>query len=264
MTRAISATGLICAVLACPAPVAAQTGQRLSDADVKQIIDDVDHARDRFEDKLDGKIKDSVIRGPRGEVRVRDYLQDYQDNVTKLKDRFSKSYSASAEAAAVLRQATAINAAIKSQPGEIKGGSEWDRLALGLGRLAEAYGTTFPLPDGGAVRRINDGEAASTAETIARQADEVKKAVGRESTLPKPDRKAIAGDLDALKDQAKTVKSRASDSKPATAEARQVMTLVGKVDDAFRGKQLSPATLSAWGQMRAPLETLQQAYAIKP
>jgi hypothetical protein len=43
-----------------------------------------------------------------------------------------------------------------------------------------------------------------------------------------------------------------------------VMTLVGRVDEAFKARQLSPATLQAWGQMRAPLETLQQAYAIKP
>jgi hypothetical protein len=41
------------------------------------------------------------------------------------------------------------------------------------------------------------------------------------------------------------------------------MSLVAKVDGAFKSRQLSPATLSAWGQMRAPLETLQQAYAIK-
>lgn len=261
--RTAFATAVIGAVLACPAAAAAQTGQRLSDSDVKQIIEDVDHTRDRFEDKLDGKIKDSVIRGPRGEVRVSDYLQDLQDNVKKLKERFSKDYSASAEAAAVLRQGTAINAGIKSQPGEIKGGSEWDRMALDLGRLADAYGTTFPLAEGAAVRRINDGEAAKTAEGIAKQADDVKKAIGRESALPKADRKAIADDLDALKEQAKTVKSRASDSKPATAEARQVMSLVAKVDGAFKSRQLSPATLSAWGQMRAPLETLQQAYAIK-
>ena len=260
----ISVLALACAVLAWPVSARAQNGQRLSDSDVEQIIEDVDNSRDRFEDKLDGKIKDSVIRGPRGEVKVQDYLQDLQDNVKKLKERFNKSYSASAEAGTVLRQGTAINAGIKSMPGEIKGGSEWDRMALGLGRLADAYGTTFPLPEGAAVRRINDGEAASTAETIAKEADEVKKAINHESAMPKADRKAISDNLDALKDQAKTVKSRASDSKPATAEARQVMTLVGKVEDAFKSKQLSAATLSTWGAMRAPLDTLQQAYGIKP
>jgi len=258
------AATLIVAALACPAPAAAQAGQRLSDSDVKQIIEDVDHTRDRFEDKLDGKLKDSIVRGPRGEVKVSDYLQDLQDNVKKLKERFDKNYAGSAEAAAILRQGTAINSGIKAMPGEIKGGSEWDRMAIDLGRLAQAYGTTFPLPEGAPVRRINDGEASATAEAIAKQADEVKKAIGKESTLPKSDRKALSEDLDALKDQAKTVKSRALDSKPATAEARQVMTLVDKVDQAFRGKQLSPATLTAWGEMRAKLDVLQQAYALKP
>ena len=35
----------------------------------------VDENRDRFEDQLDGKLKRSILRGPRGEVNVGELLQ---------------------------------------------------------------------------------------------------------------------------------------------------------------------------------------------
>ena len=69
--------------------------ERLSDKDVKRIIDQVDEGRDNFEGNFDGKFKGSTLRGPGGEVNVAGALQDYQDNTQKLKDRFTPDYSAS-------------------------------------------------------------------------------------------------------------------------------------------------------------------------
>ena len=84
-------------VLAVPV-YASQAPQRQSDADVKALIEDVNQARDRFEDALDGKIKNGIVRGPSGETKVEAFLQDLQDNVNKLKERFTDRYAASAEA----------------------------------------------------------------------------------------------------------------------------------------------------------------------
>jgi hypothetical protein len=265
MKPARNAAGAVCgAILWLAAPAAAQSGQRLADKDVKAIIEDVDHARDRFEDQLDGKIKDAILRGPRGEVSVKDYLDDLQENVKKLKERFSNTYSASSEAAVVLRQGSDIHNYIKAQPREIKGGSEWDRMALDLGRLAEAYGTTFPLPSGAAVRRINDHEVASAADAVAKQADRIKSAVGHDSAVPKPQREAVRHDLDTLKKQAGVVKSRAADSKPGSAEARQLLDTVDKLRGFFESTQLQPATTTEWNALRDPLEKLTQAYRLAP
>lgn len=44
--------------------------ERLSDKDIRALLERVDHDRDRFEDQLDGKLKRSIIRGPGGEVHV--------------------------------------------------------------------------------------------------------------------------------------------------------------------------------------------------
>ena len=87
MTRMAAAAGaaLMGGLFAVPAVAA----DRPSDKDVKQLLERIDHERDRFEDQLDGKLKRSIVRGPGGEVDVERYLDDLQDNVDKLKDRFT-------------------------------------------------------------------------------------------------------------------------------------------------------------------------------
>lgn len=242
----------------------AQTGERLSDRDVQQIFDDVNQARDRFEDQLDGSIKSSIVRGPTGEVSVSRYLDDLQENVAHLKDRFSSSYAASKEAETVLRQGTEIQRHMATQPDRFKGASEWDTLAMQLGRLASAYRTTFPLPPDAVVRRMNDAEVATTADQAAKRADDLKDQIGRESGLPKTARDVARKDADAFIKQAKTVKARASDSKPATAEMRELMTRAATLRSFIESQTLMPGTIGAWSALGAPLEALQQAYGLMP
>src|SRR6185436_4368736 len=130
--------------------------ERLSDKDVKTLIEQVDTGRDKFDGNLDGAFKGSTLRGPSGETKVSGALQDYQDSTQKLKDRFTADYAASAEVATVLKQSTTIDTFMQGSASDMKGRSEWARQTASLKNLADAYDSTFPLPDGAAVRRMND------------------------------------------------------------------------------------------------------------
>ena len=116
------------------------------------LIERIDNERDRFEDQLDGKIKSSIIRG-QGEVNVERFLDDLQENVDRLNERFKSDYAASAEVTTVLRQGSDIQRFMSKQPPDLDGASEWNRLASSLGELAKVYATTFPLPEGQQARR---------------------------------------------------------------------------------------------------------------
>lgn len=241
--------------------VSAQS-DRMTDKDVKALLEAVDNGRDRFEDQLDGKLKGSIVRGPAGEVNVGKFLDDLQENTGNLKDRYTEKYAASAEAATVLRQGSTIQRFMTQQQPGFKGASEWEHLASTLTRLAAAYGTTFPTAQDAPVRRINDTEAAVAADEIAKQADQFKNAVNKEKTLAKPAKDALKADADVVKNTAKTLKSRLSDSKPSTAEARDLLGALRRLEEAAKGQTLSPATLSTMGAMRAPLATLNQAFGV--
>ena len=86
-TRTTITAGAAVMAILFAAPAAA--ADRLTDKDVKQLLERIDDERDRFEDQLDGKLKRSIIRGPGGEVNVEKYLDDLQENVDKLKGRFT-------------------------------------------------------------------------------------------------------------------------------------------------------------------------------
>jgi hypothetical protein len=253
-------TGFLGVTLAVSVGAAAQTPDRLTDKDVKALIDAVNDSRDRFEDQLDGKVKDSILRGPAGEVNVSRFLDDLQENVGRLKDRFKPDYAASTEAAAVLRQATSIHGFMKQQAPGFKGTSEWDHFAGNLTRLAVVYGTALPMPADAAVRRINDGEAAGAAGMIEKQAGQFKDAVDDEKTLAKPAKDGLKKAADVVRNNAKALKQRLGDARPSTAEARQLFESLTAMRAAAKG--LSPASMSALGGMQASLATLQQAFGV--
>jgi hypothetical protein len=264
ITSWFAANVFVVVSLVLPWPAAAQETPRLNDKNLKQLIEDVDHARDRFEDALDGGFKGSIVRGPRGEVRVDKYLDDLQENFKRLKERYTSDYSASQEALTVLRQGGDVGEFMKAQPDSMKGQSEWDRLAVSLKTLAAAYATTFPVPPAGTARRINDREAASMAETAASQAQGFKNAVNKDKTIPKPQKDALKRQADELAKLCKTVKSRLSGGNPATAEARQMFDATARLGEAAAASGASPTTLAPLGSLRSSMLNLQQAYGMIP
>lgn len=246
-------------------PALAQTQpQRLSDRDVKALIEEVDQERDKFEGNLDDRLKGSVIRTATAEVKVSAALQDYQDNVKRLKDRFTPEYSASAEVTTVLKQATTFDKFIKESPTVTKGRSEWDREAASLMRLAAAYGTTFPIPENAAVRRMNDREVAGAANDIAQAADRIKSEFDKvpDTALPKPEKAAIKKDVELLGKQANAVKSRLNDGKPATGEMQQLLAQVAVVQKVVDSRP-NPGATMFWGDVQKSLAKLQQAFGLK-
>ena len=242
----------------------AASADRLNDKDVKALMVQVDENRDRFEDQLDGKLKRSIIRGPGGEVNVGDYLDDLQANVDKMKDRFTSNYAASAEVTTVLRQGSDIQRYMSTLPPNFDGMSEWNRLASSLGQLSEVYGAPFPLPEGHAVRRLNDGEVKKTAEGLAKSADNFKKeldsSLKKDKTVDKATREAAVKEVSDLKEDAQKLGSLVGDGRPASGEAQALLQRAGTVKTAISGRTLSPAAQSAWGAFESGLGKVAQAF----
>jgi hypothetical protein len=246
-------------------PVAA-AADRSSDKDVKALIERIDHDRDRFEDQLDGRLKRSIIRGPGGEVNVERYLDDLQENVGKLKERFTPAYAASAEVTTVLRQASDIQRFMATQPPNFDGASEWNRLAVGLGELAAAYGTTLPVPDGHQARRLNDREMRSAADGVAKGAERFKKdldsSLKDDKTVDKATREAAVREADQLKSDAKELASIIGDGRPASGEAKALLDRAARIRAASSGRSLSPTAQSAWSSVESGLATVAEGFGL--
>jgi hypothetical protein len=253
-----------------PAPQAPQAppAARLTDQQVKELLTRIDDERDRFEDKLDGNVKHTVLRGPAGEVDVERFLDDLQENVDKLKGRFEDDYSAGSEVATVLRQGSAVQRHMSTQPPNMKGASEWNRLASSLNELAAVYGTTFPLTEGAAVRRIGDHEIAAAASKTADAADHFRKqldaAMKQDTTFSLAAREAAVAEAKGLKEDAEELAERLRDNKPASGEATALLQRAQRIQASGASRPLPDSAKAAWSDVVGPLSTIAQGFNMPP
>jgi hypothetical protein len=255
----------ICSIVVAALLVAspAIAADRLTDRDVKALVERIDDERDRFEDQLDGKVKHNVVRRPSGEVDVERFLDDFQENVSHLKDRLKPDYAASAEVATVLRQGSAIERFMREQPTGLKGESEWNRLASDLKALALVYGADFPLPENAAVRRLGDRELAAAAEEVSHDADKLKQSLDAElkkdPTTASQAREAIVEEAGQLSKDGKGLRDRLNDGEPSSAEADKLLTRAAQLQQFLRNHPL-PTSSGVWADMTPKLEVVAGAY----
>ncbi|BCS31176.1 hypothetical protein TBR22_A03760 [Luteitalea sp. TBR-22] len=241
-------------------PLAA--AERLGDRELSQLVERIDDQRDRFEDALDPALKRSILRGPQGEVDVARFLDDFQDSVDRLKDRLTRTYAASTEAAAVLRQGSAIERFVRDRPVGYKGASEWAALSASLATLASAYGTAFPAEGEITARRIGDGELVQSAEAIKRGADRLRKMLDRElkaSGMPKETREAQVREVGQLASGADAVRKRVQGRQPATSEAELLLGQASRVATLVAGAN-TPGAAATWTSMLGPVGTVASAF----
>jgi hypothetical protein len=264
--RAATVLGLlVVTALTYPAAVSAE---RLTDKDVKALMERIDHERDRFEDQLDGKLKRSIVRGPGGEVNVERHLDDLQENVDKMKDRYTGRYAASQEVTTVLQQGSGIQRFMAAQAPNMDGASEWNKLSASLGELAAVYGTSFPLSAGQAARRLSDDEVQSAAKAVAESADQFKKdldnSLKKDKTIDANARKAAVKEADDLKKDAKALADVVGGGRPASGEARALVGRAARLKTASATWPLSPAAQTSWRSVEGGLDKITQAFALPP
>ena len=255
-----------CAVAAILAMTADLRADRLNDKDVKALLERVDQERDRFEDQLDGKVKSSVLRGPGGETNVARFLDDLQENVDKMKERFKPEYAASAEVTTVLRQASDIQKFMSGQPANFNGASEWNRLNSSLNELAAVYGTTLPLPDGHQARRMNDREVKMAAEDLSKTADQFKKdldaTLKADKSIDAATRQGQLNEIEQFKREAKALASVVGDGRPASGEAKAVLERMAKLRALSAGRTLSATAQTSWQSVESGLTKVAAAFAM--
>ena len=241
----------------------AGAADRLTDRDVIALLDRVEKGRNQFDDALDDKLKNQVIRGPSGEVDVKNFLNDFQASIDRVEERLKPDYAASAEVGTLLRQASIIDRFFRAQQPGTKGESEWNRLATDFKALAATYGTEFPTSDGASVRRIGDRELEKIVDSFAKTAGNTKKSLDKElTTNPSVDsaaRQGIVNDVDQLSKDAKTLKDRIKDSKPSSAEAGRVLERAAKLESFVKTHQV-PVSTTTWNSAAEQLQSIASAY----
>jgi len=239
---------------------AAQPADRATDRDVVRLIESIDRARGIFEAHLDAATKSRIVQVADRQISVERYLTGFGQNVKALKDRFGPNDAANKEAETVLRQASDIDTAVKAQAEPFAGRAEWDQASGDLVRLAAAYSTDFPLPPIPVVRRINDADVIASAQRMAKDADQLKKQIGLQSSLLKTTRDVGVQNADEVVRQAKALASHVSPTKSGTVEGRALLRATNVLAGFMLMMPAGSGATSTWASLQPSLEKLRQAY----
>ena len=246
------------------APVRA--ANRLNDQDAQKLLQSIEQNRSKFEAALDTGLKNTTLRGPRGEVNTNEFFDDLQDQVKRARERFTSDYSASSEVVALLDYTSRLDTWVKGQAKAFKGSAEYAPFAADLRRLASAYNTTFPQPANGTARRINDAELVTAAANVEKYIDPFKKEFA--ATLTSPNNKQVvgtsgpvaAGRVDTLKANAHALNARLADKQKGVAEAQALIAQALSVAQDLSRYSLTPGTTTAWQPLRAELGKVAEGY----
>jgi len=236
---------------------------RPPDSQVESLIGQMEKAASEFERSLDKNLKKATIRSPSGEMQMESFLEDFNTNIKRLKDRFDKEYSASSELAALMRRATDFDTFIRSQPPTLKGRSEWDVYTSSLNTLAAAYGSAFPMKEDNPPRRMNDLEIKQAADSAVKSGSSLKSSLSKVYGKDEDEaRKAAAAEIDAMTKGAKGLKARVDDKKPASGEAQAFTDAVKKLQTTLSTKTLTPEATKALDGINASSRKVEQAFGM--
>lgn len=112
---------------------------RLSDKEVERILRSIENQSKRFRSSLDSALDRSRLNGTRREDDVNEFIKQFDDEVKRLRDRFSEHKSVAADVQSVLDRAARIDDFMSRRDLSRKSEDEWTRLRANLDELARAY-----------------------------------------------------------------------------------------------------------------------------
>jgi len=252
-----------------PRPLATAT-DRLTDQDVKALLERIEKKRSAFESALDDKLKNSTIKGPRGEVNTNEFFDDLQDQVQRTRDRFSSKYSASSEVLSLLQFATRLDTWASAQPAGFRGTKEWEALAADFRRLSAAYNSALLRPGqralGAQARRVNDAEIVAAVTNVDKRMEAFRSAydsaLAANTTLTSANRQAALHNVDGMRTAAQALRAALEKKQKGVAEANALMRGTGTMIDATLKLPPDSSTAAAWTPVREDLAKVALAYEV--
>ncbi len=238
--------------------------ERLSDEQVKRLMEDIDHGYDRWKDALERKnLDDAVLRSAAGTVDVRKFLEDFEDEIDTFKDRFTSNYSAGSEALALLRRGSDVERRYRTS-GQT-GASEWSALGANFATLAQAYGTPWPIETMDVqAGRLNDDELVTRLGDLERSTerlkDEADRAAKKDTSIERASREEMTNKFDRLEQSVKEVRSRVDGDRPSSAEVRDMLGLAADLGRSTAALPLSPQGRAAWTSIEGGCLAISRAF----
>jgi hypothetical protein len=117
--------------------------ERVSDRDVRGLLDRVEKGADSFRRSLKDALDDSRFDDRAAEDEINQFVRDFEVATDQWKNRFDDKNAAVGSATEVLERAARIDAFMRRYPLSDRAQSDWATLRVTLDDLARAYNVTW-------------------------------------------------------------------------------------------------------------------------
>lgn len=246
-----------------------QRPYRLSDQQLKELVNRIDTHRDTFNTSLKRAIDRSSINGSPAEDQIESSVRMFQQATDLLRDRVNDRQSDTADAENVLRRATSLDDFMMRNQLDASARNGWQALRLDMNELARAYGITWNWNAASQTTpaRVDDKQVEQLLKQIGKKADTFDTGLDRAF-----DRSRIADQGRAKNELRRSVKdfSQATDRLRDRVKGRQSNTLDAEdvlrrgvsIDAAMQRYQLTTRAERDWLSLRGDLDKLARAYNV--
>ena len=255
-----------------PRPLLVTARERLTDQEVRALLESIEKKRSAFEAALDIALKNSTIKGEGFEVKTNEFFDDLQDQVERARERFSSNYSASSEVLTLLNFAARLDTWASTQPAGFQGSKDWDALATDFRRLAAAYNSALlrrgQTGVGAQARRLNDAELVTVAANVEKNMDAFRNAydsaLAANTDLTPATRQTAIKNVDAMKNSARALHAAVGNKQKGVAEANALLKGSAVMIDVTGKLPPNSAAAAAWAPVREELSKVVLAYEVTP
>jgi hypothetical protein len=243
--------------------VSAQAGVRLSDDDIKKMINEASETADKFRDAF--KKVQSITTTSGMQVDVKQYMNDYKETFQKFKDAFDKQGVPGIDFVNLLRMTNEIDGVMTRNPDAAGAGSEWQAHKFNMDKIAKAFRTS--LGEGAAPpKRMSDQQMKALMEQLKEGSKTlgkaVKDAMKKDPSIDKATSQKAEQSLKTLEKSAETVGKLFNDNKPLSAEMEAFLKQMDVVKSFLGEHQFGPAVQSEWDKLEGKSRQMADEYSM--
>ena len=245
-----------------------QRPYRLSDQQLKDLVNRIDTHRDAFHASFERAIDRSPINGSPAEDQIDRSVKDFEQATDRLRDRVNDRQSDTADAEDVLRRASVIDTFMMRNQLDTPAQRDWQALRLDMNDLARAYGITWSwsAASQNMPSRVDDKQVEQLLKQIGEKADRFDKSLDRAFDRSRIDdrrgKDEIRQSVKDFRQATDRLRDRVNGRQSNTLDVEEVLRRGVSIDGFMQRYQLSAEAEQNWLSLRGDLDRLARAYNV--
>jgi cytochrome c556 len=245
----------------------AQRLDRLSERDMKNLLERIETSADRFRGSLENGLDRSRLDDSRTEDNINQYIKDFEQATDRLKSGFDDDRSASGLVEEVLRRAANIDNFMTRYQVSGRAEEDWRQLRGHLDTLANAYNVTWTWAGiSDTPRRVNDKSVKKVLDRLESDSERFRKSLDDSLDRSRLDDTRAEDEINEyvkeFEKAADRLEDRFNSKQTASSEAEEVLRRAALIDTFVRNHRMTDRAVRDWMSLRRSLDDLALAYTV--